>query len=496
MTEPSPPPVASSASPSPAPVSPAGAGGGGTAGAARVTGLLRLEKRVRQAKRLQELAFVLVNETHLLIPCRQAALWQADTGRVLALSGVAGVDPDVPFVRWLGGLFRHLEAAHPQMAASGPASGSQAGAETGGPVLLTAADLPAGPAADWDEWLPAHGVWLPLVAPHEGRLLGALLLARESVWTPAERVLLSHLMETFAHAWAALPEWRHRPWRRWLGRRRRLLLAAAAAAALAAGLIPVRLSVLAPAEVVGADPMAVRAPFEGVIERMVVQPNQRVAEGEPLLVFDPSRLRNRLDVALKGLEIAEAELRQGQQQALFDARAKAGLAVLQGRRDQQAAEVAYVGGLLERAEIKAPRAGIAVFDAVSDWVGKPVTVGERILLIADPERVELEIDLPIDDAVVLEPGADVSLFLNTAPHQPLPARLTGTSYKARVTDHGVLAYRLRAGFVAPAEAGGVETAPAPRLGLKGVARLYGPPVTLAYYVLRRPLAAARLWLGV
>ena len=65
--------------------------------------------------------------------------------------------------------------------------------------------------------------------------------------------------------------------------------------------------------------------------------------------------------------------------------------------------------------------------------------------------------------------------------------LTSAAYRAEPTPEGVLAYRLKVRF----DQG--ETLP--RLGLMGTAKVRGGWTPLIYYVLRRPLAAARQWLG-
>jgi hypothetical protein len=41
-----------------------------------------------------------------------------------------------------------------------------------------------------------------------------------------------------------------------------------------------------------------------------------------------------------------------------------------------------------------------------------------------------------------------------------------------------------------------ETSRVPRLGLRGSAKIDGQMVPLGYFLLRRPLAVARQWLGV
>ncbi|HSK41902.1 MAG TPA: HlyD family efflux transporter periplasmic adaptor subunit [Arenibaculum sp.] len=440
-----------------------------------ITGLVQLEKRVRHAATPEEFGFLVVNETHALLRYRQAALWrrgERGSGRVTALSGLAVPDRNAPFVVWLRGLMRRLDG-HEQ-ARSIRAVGA---ADTGGD----------GEAGRWAEWLPAHALWVPL-ASAEGEPLGALLLARDEPWTEHERHLASYLADAYGHAWAYLLR-RSRPdrWRR-LSARRNRIAAGLAVLLFAAGWIPVHDSALAPAEVVPSDPVVVRAPFDGVVDRFAVRPNQPVGEGEILLSLDPVRLKNRLDVAVKALDVAEAEHRQAAQQALFDPKSKATLAILRGRMEQHSAEVDYLKGLLERIEIRSPRAGIAIFDDEHDWIGKPVTIGERILTLADPGQTELEIRLPVADAIVLNEGAQVRIFLNTDPQNPIPATLTYAGYQAAVGPDGTPAYRLKADFD--------DAAAVPRIGLKGIAKIYGNETTLFYHVMRRPLAALRQRFGL
>ena len=147
----------------------------------------------------------------------------------------------------------------------------------------------------------------------------------------------------------------------------------------------------------------------------------------------------------------------------------------------------FAAKLLERVTVTAERAGIAVFADASDWIGRPVVTGERILQIADPARVETRIALPVHDAVALAPGARVKLFLDDDPLAPLAARLTTAGYESELTAAGILSYRLTAALP--------PGPPPPRIGLQGVARIAGSPVPLGLFLFRRPLTAFRQWLG-
>jgi len=184
----------------------------------------------------------------------------------------------------------------------------------------------------------------------------------------------------------------------------------------------------------------------------------------------------------------EVELRQARQTAVTDPRARVQLPTLQGRLDQQLADMRFLESQEDRLTIRAMRPGIAIFDNVHEWIGRPVTTGERIMQIADPANMELEIRLPAADAIQFAEGAEVRFFSHIDPQQPAAAHLSFIGYRAVPGPDGIVAYRLKARFE--------HAAAAQRIGLKGTAKIYGPAVALGYYVLRRPLAAARVALGL
>ncbi|WP_122665080.1 efflux RND transporter periplasmic adaptor subunit [Pseudomonas viridiflava] len=430
--------------------------------------LLQLEQQARSALTTQELAFVMVNDSRLLLDYRQALLWSCDRSRIDAISGLAVVEQDAPFNIWLSGLCKRWQD---QPDAQHIHSLNTAG--------LATDDLPL-----WAEHFPAHLIWMPL-RHVDGRLLGALLLARETLLPSSQEPLAALLINAYGHAWAALLG---KSSRRKTGQshKRRWLAGLLATAVLLS--LPVRQSVLAPAEIVARQPSVLRAPLQGVVEKILVKPNELVQAGQVLVQLDARELQSRLESSRQAMAIADAEFRQAQQQALSDERSKATLAVLQGRREQAQTEVYYLQESLKRMNILAPRAGVAVFDDPSDWVGRPVSLGERIMLVAEPSEAQLDIQLPIADAIDLQPGADILMFLNTDPTSPLPASLQRLAYRASPTADGSMAYRLKAEFT--------EADPRIRVGLKGTAKLYGERTSVLYYLLRRPLSALRIWLAL
>ncbi len=439
----------------------------------RLEALWALLRRAREAGSDRELGFILVNDTLSLAPYRQAALCLVGEG-AYSLSGVVQIEANAPYAQWLERLSAHLLAHEPL------------------PACLTAADLPPELAAQWADWWPMHALWLPGAG-------GGVLFVREAAWSEDEITVLTEWMGAWSahftsrHRAASVSVrsirerlaggWAHRagqPW--WRQPRWRWALALAAVLAL-----PVRLAVLAPGELVPARPAVVRSPLDGVIEQFQVTPNQTVRAGEPLFKFDEALIRSRLEVAQQALATAQTDYRQSLQMALSDPKARSQLAPLMGKIEERRAEVALVTEQLTRSRVSAPQEGVVLMDDASEWIGKPVSVGERILRIAALDDREVEVWLPLADAIVLAPGAEVTLYLNANPLSPLRAQLRYMAHDAQPRPDGQFAYRVRATLVEDTDH---------RVGLKGTAKLNGGWVPLGYWMVRRPWAALRGYLGV
>jgi len=437
----------------------------------RLSGLLQLEQRARKANR-RELEFLMVNDTSTVVPYQQAALWErvGSAGKLTAVSGAATPVDGAPYIAWL----RKALAAIAQRRLAKEMH------------ALIPSDLPERLAAEWPEWFPSHALWCPLLAP-DGTLIAGMLLGRAERWQEGDLQVISALSGAYAQSLmlARFPRRIRSP--AWSAGKGGRLALAAAVIVLAAGLIPIRQSVLAPAEIVPFAPALIRAPFEGVVDAIHVAPNATIQAGEKLVSLDTRQLLTRYDVASKALEMARTEYSEASQGALFDIKLKSQLLLLQSKIEQQEAEVAYLAGMLQRADVVAPADGVAVFDDIDEWIGKPVMLGERIMLVASPRDAELEIQVPVAEVATFAYGSNVLFFSNVDPDRAARAHLVFASYGSAATADGVLAYRFRA-RLEPDE-------PTLRLGLKGTAKIYGPPRLLALWVFRRPIAMVRQWLA-
>ncbi len=437
------------------------------AGQGSLAALLQYESDMRRQASEMELVYFLANESRRLFDYGQ--LFVLRLGRigadmhVLAASGLATIDRNAPLVQAIERVVAAVAREH----GTGKA-GFDARAYEDDAAL---ADFPF---PHW-HWQPLHDA--------EGTPFAGLLFARETPLDERELIRIDRAAETAAHAWRALKG--PKPVRRLprLDRRQRRILLVAL---LVLMLFPVRLSVLAPVEVVPDRPFTLSAPFSGVVERIEVAPNSEVKAGQPLVRFDDVRPRNELTLATQRLAVARARAERASSAAFGSAEEGGEIAIMQAERDLAQAEYAYARDVMAQSVLVAPRAGIAIYSDRRDFEGRAVNVGDPILQIADPARVRFRIDLPAKEQLALKQGAGIKVWLDGQPLWAVDARLESASYAARKTADGTMAFALVAR----------PQGDAPTIGARGTAKVQGRWAPLVYAMLRRPISALRQTIGL
>lgn len=434
---------------------------------------LYLTRRAFEANTTAVLGFTIVNETLAIAHYRQAAFFVRSLGRLklTTASGLVSVAEDSPYAIWLSRFAQHIETLF-----------AKPGAQR-----LNLENAPADFVDGWQEWLPEHLLAAPLL-DSVGTNVGMVLYAREEPWTEDEVQAFNGVHQGFGYCLSALARKPKQLSQRFLSVFRGKKAKWALGLVVASLFIPVRLSALAPAEIIALSSIAVASPQEGVVSAFFVAPNAAVKAGDRLFSLDDSTLASRREVARRGVTVAKADLLVAQQRSFDDPKSKAEVASATGRVGEKEAELALVENSLDRVVVKAERDGIAVYGDSNDWLGKPVQTGERVMQLADPKDTGVMVWLPVADALTLELGAPMRLFLHTKPLDPLPATLLQTSYQAVLSPEGVSTYRLRGKFDE-----GTSNA---RIGLRGTARVSGDWAILGYYLFRRPMAAVREWTGL
>lgn len=426
--------------------------------------LLQYEAELRRRATVSELVYFAANETRRIVDYDQMfVLRRAVAGsgyHVISASSIAVVDRNAP-------LIHAIEQA------------------VGGFDVAKAQEIEATSASDDPsvaEYPFAHWFWQPVVDA-QGQCFAGLLLARTTPFREAEHIRLARVGETMGHSWRALTG--NKPVRRLpklsLWQRRGL-----AAALIIGALFPVRMTALAPVEVVPARPFVVSAPYAGVIAQINVPPNGAVTPGQPVLTFEDIKVRNELQQAAQKLQVAKAKIEQATSASFGKAEEARDIAAMRAEFEVARAEYNYARDIMSKSQIAAPVGGMAIYSDRRDWEGRAVNVGDPILLIADPKAVAYRIDLPTREQMTLAPGAPVKVWLDAQPLWALAGRVEQASYVARPTAEGVLAFAVTAK---------PDGAP-PRIGSRGTAKLYGERVPFIYTILKRPLAGVRQYFGL
>ena len=446
---------------------PAAAGGGVQESA--FAHLLKIEFDARRAASVRELDALFTTELRKLLRSRQVFVVEYDAkgGRVVAMTGVPIIDRSTPMVAWLERMLKRMSK------------------ETSLDKTVDF-ELPGYAAPDdalTTDYPFRHLLWQPMWSPHPSLKFGAIFM-REKPWVEADHKISGRLGETFGHARTLLCASRLRS--RFAIKRKYVLGALLVTGLL--GFVPVPISVLAPVEVVPRDAEVVAMPIEGIVQKVLVQPNTKVEKGTPLIKLLDTVERNKAAVASRQVAIARARVEQANILALSDPRGRQELGLARAELALKVAEENYAQDLLSRTLIKAERAGVTVFSDPREIEGKPLGTGDRLLLIARENEAEFKISLPVADSIVLRRGLRVKAFLDSDPLNAVDAEISRVDHQVRVDERQIASYRVTAKIKADTEA--------ITFGSRGTAQILGERAPLFIYLLRRPLTALRQTVGL
>ncbi|MHC4873496.1 MAG: efflux RND transporter periplasmic adaptor subunit [Planctomycetota bacterium] len=251
--------------------------------------------------------------------------------------------------------------------------------------------------------------------------------------------------------------------------------------------IKVPLRIVAPCEVVPEKPSAVTAPIEGIIKTVAVEPGDVVEEKALLFEYEKQVPLDELKAVKQRISVVKAQLEQARAEALNEKLKRAEVKILKYRLAEEEAKLSIAEYKTERLEVHAPVSGVVLLDDPNEWRGRPVTVGERVLMVVNPLESKVRIWLPQDDKISIDRGRPVRIILNTVTSDSVIADITYISNHAEVVPGG--------GAVFAAEAAWQGVPESHWMGLKGSAVIYGAKVPLYLWLFRKPLNTLRRYIG-
>lgn len=443
-----------------------------------ISKLLQLEYNCRSCENLKELYFQIVNETRNVIPYSKGVLLTLDLKgkyKVVSISDTSVVDSTSPYVQWIESVVEDLNSKSKSKELF---------------VVDAKTDLKEINYKSLLEYAPENIVYAPLNSTKENSDINYIfLLFKQTPWLENEILMLKHISSSLAYFLFAMRSCGILQTIKKISLKNRYFKITLVLLFLLM-FLPVRLSVLAPLEVDAKNPYVVTSPINGVIEEVKVFPNDKVSKDQQIVQFDDVDFNNNFLVAKRTLEVAKAELFTASQSSFLDPKQKSQISQLENQVQLKEAELEYAEDQLEKTKIFAKEEGVAIINNPNDWKGKPVTTGERIFLIANPNSIEIKIMLPVSDAIFLEEDAIVKAFFDNDPTNSWDAKVKYISFKPELTEQNILSYRIIADFKDIKENGYL-----PSIGLRGTAKIYSKNVSLFFYLFRKPITATRQWIG-
>lgn len=252
--------------------------------------------------------------------------------------------------------------------------------------------------------------------------------------------------------------------------------------------IPIRLRIVAPCEVAAKDSFVIAAPIDGIIAQIDVSPGQQVKKDQILFEYDKKIPLYRYQAILKDVEILQAEYNQTYALGIENDESMSKLSLIDFKLKKSKVELAFVKQQLMLLTKKSPIEGLVSVDNPDDWRGKPVKTGEKIMTINDQLHTKVKIWIPEQDNISFAFDIPIEVFLNSIPSKTFYAKFLFIAPEVKVTEGELPSFE--------AEAEWLNIDKTPKLGLKGSAVIYGEKVSLFYYLFRKPIGVLRKFIGV
>jgi len=223
------------------------------------------------------------------------------------------------------------------------------------------------------------------------------------------------------------------------------------------------------------------APFDGYIHEVHVKVGDLVDEMNPLLSLDIRELllEESMAIANQNRYAREAEKARAQN-ALADMRVALAL------EEQARARLKMVRFHIDRAEVKAPFAGIVVEGELKELLGAPVRKGDVLFKVARIDKMYSELKVDERDVHEVSEGASGEIAFVSRPDLKFPIRVERLDPVAVAGEEGN-EFLVRCHF--PEEAAAWW-----RPGMSGVAKIDAGRRNLFWILTHRTLDFIRLWL--
>ena len=430
-----------------------------------IAALLQVEENCRNAQSILELKYILTNETGQLLDYDKAVLLSNEKSaklKVQTISDISSPDSNTPFVQWIQDLAKKIKKTK---------------------YATSVQELTVE-----NDFTSSNILWVPLLKFQKStKIEFYLLFFKNEQWQQDEKKILEHVASSYSHFLYALTKNKLSTWflKKIFSTSFKLILLSALVFIM---FLPVRLSVLAPLEVQAKNPLLVTSPLNGAIQEVSVVSNQELNEGDLLFKIKDTEYKNNYEIAKRTLEITRSQLRTTEQNSFVNPQLKSQIPNLQAEVKLKREEVKYAKYQYDLTNIYAKKSGLVIIDDPNQWRGRPVVIGEKILLIADKKKIELQVMLSVSDAIFFDKDAEVKIFFDNDPLNTFHASVSKIYYEPVLTPQNILSYKIIVDL-------DNTSTYVPKIGLRGTAKIYAEEVTLFFYLFKKPITSLRQLVG-
>lgn len=215
----------------------------------------------------------------------------------------------------------------------------------------------------------------------------------------------------------------------------------------------------------------------GLIDSVAVRQGSMVTKGQILAKLDATELDHQIRREQRQFEILSRDMALLQSRAIDDPSTLARIQLIELKRKNVAAELAYLKWQSRFLEIKAPVEGIVVTADVDTLAGKKLNPGEPFCEIAQSDLLCAVVYVPDERIGTVKKGQDVDLYLNTNPRVAYKLTVDRIAPRAEVKTRLGNVYEVRALFR--------KQPTSLRVGMKGIGKIDTGTANLWTMVTRR-----------
>jgi biotin carboxyl carrier protein len=267
-------------------------------------------------------------------------------------------------------------------------------------------------------------------------------------------------------------------WKTWKGK----AALAAVALVLASLMIPLPYKISCDCQIEPITRRYVAAPFEGTLEKSMVQPGDVVLSGALLARMDGREIRWKragveadLKQSVKKRDVAQATHSYAEQQ------------IAQLESERLKLELQLLDYRAENLEIKSPISGIVASGDLERAEGAPLSTGQTLFEIAPLEKMIVEVALPDDEISHIEVQQTIDVRLDAYPGQSWQVVVANVQPRSETREKDNV-------FIAEAELDNTDSRLRP--GMKGRAKVRTPRRALGWILFHKPweyLTKKLLW---